>query len=571
MENQFSSAFAEVFRRLVRTHPLLASLPDRDFQNTMNAFQPPRLDVVNSWTKSLLDYQTKMTQVWLDTCAGQSDSPERVDKDRRFKHGAWNEGIFPYLRDTYKLTAQTLIDIADAAGLPHHEQRKLSFYARLITDTLAPSNFAATNPEVWRRAQETGGQSLLDGFRNLLADIEKGYITTTDENDFEVGKNLATTEGAVVFRNDLIELIQYRPVTPKVQAKPVLIVPPCVNKFYIFDINEQKSIVRYMLEQGLDVYMISWRNPGPDLQDFGWDEYVDQGVFTALSVCLEISRAKKVDLLSWCNGGTMLTVALAIMDAEQKESVGTATFLSSMIDFSDPGEVEVFIDRPQVETYNTRLRSNGVAHGRDIARAMALLHANESIWGFVVNNYLLGKTPPPFDVLYWNADTSNLPGKWYSYYVKKMYLENLLKESGALQVLGKSVDTRTIDVPCYFVGAIGDHIVPWKTSYEATRLVGGDPEFILTEGGHVSGTVINHPVRNRKTFFSGGNRSLPADAWKETAAPTEGSWWPHWIEWISAHKDGEPRMAPRSPGSKEFPVLGPAPGEYVVEVVRQDG
>lgn len=571
MDSQFSSAFAEAFQKMARSHPLFAPMDEDDYQDTINRFLAPSPDLANAWTTSLVNYQRDMMKVWLGSFSAGGSEEGKKDRDRRFSHASWGEGIYSFMRDSYKVTTQTMVEMADGAGLPAHEQRKLSFYTRLFADTLAPSNFVATNPEVLQRARETNGQSLLDGFRNLLADVEKGYITTTDESAFEVGGNLATTEGAVVFRNDLIELIQYKPMTPNVQAKPVLIVPPCVNKFYIFDINEKKSMIRYLLEQGLSVFAISWRNPTPDRQDLGWDAYVDQGIFTALSVCREISKAQQVDLLSWCNGGTMQVVALAVMDAKLKEMVGTATFLSSMIDFSDPGEIEVFIDRPQIDNYDTRLDATKVVPGQDIARAMALLHVNESVWGFVVNNYLLGKTPPPFDVLYWNSDTSNLPTEWYSYYVEKMYLENQLKEPGALEILGKPVDTGTIDIPCYFVGAVGDHIVPWMTSFEATKLVGGETEFVLTEGGHVSGTVINHPVKNRKTYFSGGDRDLVAEDWKESATATQGSWWPHWIAWISDHGQDEPTAAPKTLGNKKYPALSPAPGDYVTEAVKQNG
>jgi len=573
-DQDFNKAFASV----LETHPAFKGVDGdamRQLAESLNAgFETiftPRPDVAMAWTESMLSYQSAMTQAWLSALSGGGDQDEGTRKDRRFKGEAWAQGIFPFLTQAYSLTAKAMTEMADAANLPAHEQRKLSFYTRLVADAMSPSNFAATNPEVLQQAQDTKGASLVAGFNNFLEDMKKGYITTSDESDFVVGGNLANTPGSVVFRNDLFELIQYHPLTPKVNAKPVLIVPPCVNKFYIFDINEKKSMVRYMLEQGLSVFMMSWRNPSPDGPDFAWDDYIDTGIFTALSVCQDISKADKIDMMSWCNGGTMLLVALAIMENELKAHVGTATFLSSMIDFSDPGEVEVFIDRPQLEAYNFRLQTAKVAPGRDIARAMSMLHVNESIWNFVVSNYLLGKSPPPFDILFWNSDTSNLPAKWYSYYVEKMYLGNLLKEPGALTILGKPVDTHSIDVPCFFVAATGDHIVPWKTSYAATSLVAGEAEFLLTDGGHVSGTVINHPDKSRRSYFHAGDRSLDAEGWQASAEMVGGSWWPEWISWLERHEDKAPRAAKKTMGNRKYPVLAPAPGAYVTESVKQDG
>lgn len=577
MDEEFEVAFNRALESVLHSHPLFVALGEKEMQETVAAFRQaldalvfPNDDAMSSWAKSWMRYQQNISEAWIGSSSSNASSKEGMKRDRRFSNTAWSEGGFGFMQDAYVLTAKTMTEMAAATGLPAHDQRKLDFYTRLLADAISPSNFLATNPEVLRRAQETNGQSLVEGFQNLLADFEKGYITTTDENAFKVGGNLATTPGSVVYKNELMELIQYDPVTPKVNAKPVLIVPPCINKFYIFDINEKKSMIRFMLEQGISVFVISWRNPSPKSQDFGWDEYVEKGIFAALSACKKISRAKQVDLLSWCNGGTMLIVALAVMDAEQRKWIGTATFLSTMIDFSDPGELEVFIDRSQVEAYSHRLRAAKIAPGRDIARAMAMLHVNESIWNFVVSNYLLGKSPPPFDILFWNSDTANLTANWYTYYIEKMYLENLLKDPSALEILEKPVDAGKIDVPCFFVAATGDHIVPWETSYIAKDLVGVEAEFVLTDGGHVSGTVINHPSGSRRSYFRGGDRSVDAESWKETATPIQGSWWPYWIEWLAKHDDGEVRAAPKSAGNKQYPVLDAAPGAYVVEAVAQD-
>ncbi|MCI2394767.1 alpha/beta fold hydrolase [Aliiroseovarius sediminis] len=518
------------------------------------------------WANTMLRYQSDMAKLWLGT-ALHGEAAAEDTRDRRFGADAWGEGIFPILRHSYELTAKAMADMADKAGLPDDEQQKLSFYARVAADNMAPSNFLLTNPEAQQLARETGGQSLFDGYQNLLADLQKGYISTTDEEAFEVGKNLATTPGSVIFRNELIELIQYEPMTAKTRKAPILIVPPCVNKFYIFDLNEKKSMIRYLLEQGQSVYTIAWRNPGPEMGDHSWDDYIADGIFEAVKVTSAISKSNAIDILGWCNGGTMLTAALAVMPKDLKSKLGTATFLSSLIDFSDPGQIKVFIDEPQVKAYDQRLKAEKLAPGRDIANAMAMLHVNESIWNFVVSNYLMGKSPAPFDVLYWNADTSNLPAKWYSYFVEEMYMANKLKEPGALTLCGTPVDTHNIDLPCYFLAADGDHIVPWKTSFTATKLVSGPTEFVLTTGGHVSGTVINHPAKTRRKFWTGGKTDSDADNWHDTAKLTDGSWWPHWLEWLNSHNPADRAPKPKTLGNKTYTPLAPAPGTYVLEGV----
>lgn len=517
-----------------------------------------------AWAQTWMTYQQDMAKLWMTTALKAGDGIE-PSKDHRFKGDAWNEGVFPLLRHSYELTAKAMVDMADKAGLSEQEQDKLSFYARVAADNMSPSNFLATNPEAQKLAQETGGQSLIDGFQNVMEDLEKGYISTTDEDAFEVGKNLGTTPGSVIYRNELIELIQYKPMATKTRKAPILIVPPCVNKFYIFDLNEKKSMIRYLLEQGQSVYMMAWRNPSAELGDLGWDEYVSDGIFEALRVTSEVSKSDDVDIMGWCNGGTMLVAALAVMPDDLKSKLGTATFLSSMIDFADPGQLKVFIDEPQVEAYNQRLQSEGVAPGRDIANAMAMLHVNESIWGFVVSNYLMGKSPAPFDVLYWNSDTQNLPAKWYSFFVEEMYMANKLKEPGALTLCGTAVDTRNIDVPCYFLAADGDHIVPWKSSYTATELVSGPTEFVLTTGGHVSGTVINHPAKTRRKFWADGSDGSGAEGWQESATLTDGSWWPHWLEWLDKNNPAERGAPAKTLGTRKYKRLADAPGIYVLE------
>lgn len=551
-------------------HAQLADL-SRQMSTAYSAFAAMSPTAAVEWMQAGMAYQNELAQLWFGGLTQSDDAKPAPSKDPRFRGDEWNEGVFPFLRKSYEITAKAIADMADSAGLPEHEQRKLSFYARVAADAMAPSNFSTTNPEVLKRAQETNGQSLIDGFQNVLRDLEKGYITTSDESAFELGGNIATTPGSVVFRNELIELIQYTPMTAKVNATPILIVPPCVNKFYIFDINEKKSMVRYLLEQGNCVYIIAWRNPGPELVDYGWDQYIETGIIAAFEACTEIAKADDVHMLSWCNGGTMQLAALSVFPEKLAKKVASATFLSSMIDASDPGQLEVFIDTPQIEMYKNRLKAAQVAPGRDIAQAMSMLHVNDSIWNFVVNNYLKGQDSPPFDILHWNADTSNLPSAWFTYYIEEIYVANKMKEPGALTLLGKPVDTRNIKMPCYFLAATGDHIVPWETSYVAKGLVSGDSEFVLTDGGHVSGTVINHPAKTRRSFMTDGDAGADATGWQASATKTQGSWWDHWLAWLDKNGSGKSIAAPKSLGNKTHPPLADAPGTYVVEDVAQDG
>lgn len=577
MEKNSTDAITEFLTKMAKTHPVFASMQSdeaekmaTDLSETFQSLFPQNNNALAEWANDWAKYQTNLSKLVMSSFL-QVGSNADSSKDARFKGEDWDKGAFALLRQSYEITAKMMSDLADKAGLPEKEQQKLSFYTRVAADAMSPSNYAATNPEVLALMRETNGQSLLDGFGNMMADLENGYLSTTDEDAFEVGGNLANTSGKVIFRNELIELIQYTPMTDTVRAKPILVVPPCVNKFYIFDINEKKSMVRYLLEQGQQVFMISWRNAGPETMSYGWDEYLEKGVYQALNVAIDVSDADQVDMLSWCNGGTLLLAALSVMTKSQKTKVGSATFLSSMIDFSDQGGVGVFIDEQQIDAYKTRLKTAGVAPGRDIASAMSMLHVNESIWGFVVNNYLKGRSPAPFDILFWNADTSNLPEPWYTYYVEEMYQSNKLKEPGALHLLERPVNMGNIDMPCYFLAATGDHIVPWKSSHGSQNLVSGESEFVLSAGGHVSGTVINHPERNRRHFLSDGPDGVSADEWQAAASRTEGSWWPHWLAWLDNVSTSEQKPKPIAMGDRTHTVLADAPGTFVKESVPQDG
>ncbi|PIE20673.1 MAG: class I poly(R)-hydroxyalkanoic acid synthase [Neptuniibacter caesariensis] len=547
-----------------------------DLLSVLPSLAAPSANAVQAWTNTMMNYQRDALKLWMSPWAnlsgqGSASVIEPSAEDRRFKDEDWKKNpVCNFLMQSYLLASRAMCETVDAAELDAHEKRVLSFYTRYAADALAPTNFAYTNPEVIRQAVETRGQSLVDGFKNLTEDLQSGAITTSDPSAFVLGENIAGTQGNVVFRNELIEVIQYKPLVEKVYQRPLVIVPPCVNKFYIFDLNERKSFVKHALEQGQNVFIISWRNATPEMGDLSWDDYIQKGVWTAFDVARDITGIKKINVLSWCIGGTMVVTALAAMSAAERRNIASATFLTTMIDFSDPGEVEVFIDQKQIDAYQNRLDTSGVLPGNDLSRAMAMLHANESIWHFVINNYLLGKTPPPFDVLHWNADTSNLPKAMYSFFVENMYYEDKLKVPGGVTVCGKPLNVADIDVPCCFISATEDHIVPWRSTFLAKQLIGDNVEFILTEGGHVSGTAINHPVKCRRSFWYGGTNGLDCDAWQASAQKQAGSWWEHWHAWL-AEKSGNQIAAPQQLGNKEYQPMDAAPGTYVKEDVNQNG
>lgn len=511
------------------------------------------------------------SRAWLSQPQAGSTASSPLPNDPRFKDPSWTATPYgQFLLRWYETVAHTAKEVGNlGTALPAHQRSVWKFYVQYAVDALSPSNYFLTNPQALQKAIDSQGQSILVGVTRMLQDLQKNALpATSDTETFEVGVNLASTAGSVVFQNEIFQLIQYEPLVSKIKAVPLLIVPPCVNKFYAFDLNEQKSFVKYLLEQGHNVFIISWRNPRAGQTSHGWDDYVFDGVHKAVELTCEIGNADKANLMSWCIGGALAVSAVAVMNADEKKKIASATFLTTLVDYSDHGEVGIFIDEPQVCAFEPRVRMKGVMPGQDLAKAMAMLHANDSIWNFYVNNYLLGDSIPPFDVLYWNSDTANIPADLYQYYVENMYLRNLMRVPGALTLRGRKMDVGSIDVPCLFVSASEDHIVPWRTTLLALDLVSGPSEFILTEGGHVSGTVINHPAKSRKSYWLNGPRTTDPDAWKEGAERRQGSWWPEWCRWASKGA-GKQVAAPKELGSGKWPAFERAPGSYVLEQVPQ--
>ncbi|MDE2210369.1 MAG: class I poly(R)-hydroxyalkanoic acid synthase [Betaproteobacteria bacterium] len=484
--------------------------------------------------------------------------------DRRFGSAAWREQpYFAWIRQAYVLYAEYLTEIARLAQLPPAEKRRLEFSTRQFIDAIAPTNFPGTNPDVIVRALSTEGASLVQGLRNLAGDVARGRITMSDESAFEVGRNLAVTPGSVVFRNDLIELIQYAATTTRVADRPLLIVPPCINKYYILDLKPANSFVRHVVAQGHTVFMISWRNIPQELGRLTWDDYLEHGVLAALSAAKAITGSKRVNTLGFCVGGTLLACALAVLAARRDDSAATMTLLTTMLDFADPGEIGVYITREGIAAREPALLAGQRVHGAELAGAFASLRPNDLVWNYVVSNYLEGRTPPAFDLLHWNGDSSNLPGPMYAYYLKNMYVENRLREPRALTMLGEPIDLGRIDAPAYVYASRDDHIVPWRSAYRTLDLIGGKSVFVLGASGHIAG-VVNPPEPVRRNYWTNPSPARTADDWLAAATARPGSWWPHWYHWLARHKGGE-RAAPAKTGNAEFPPLAAAPGAYVRE------
>ena len=488
--------------------------------------------------------------------------------DKRFAAPEWSESpVFDYMRQAYLLNAGFLRQMADAMPIADGRAKaRMQFLTRQYIDALSPSNFAATNPEFIKTAVETKGESIARGIQNLLGDLEKGRISMTDDAAFEIGRNLALTPGSVVYENELMQLIQYAPLTEKVAQTPLLIVPPCINKFYIMDLQPENSLVRFVVEQGFTVFLVSWKNPRPDTGGhYTWDDYLDKGPLAALEVVRSITRVKKPNVLGFCVGGTILTSALAVARARGEEPVASLTLMTTLLDFSDAGELGCLVDEASVTAREAAIGKGGVLKGQELANVFSFLRANDLVWQYVVGNYLKGKKPDAFDLLYWNADSTNLPGPFLAYYLRHMYLQNELRLPGKLEMLGAKVDLGKVDVPAYLLATREDHIVPWKSAYLVRQLLGGESTFVLGASGHIAG-AINPASRNKRSFWTGDSAAKNGDEWLETAAEQKGSWWLHWAKWLSRFADGE--VPARSQlGNAQYRPLEAAPGRYVKEKV----
>ncbi|MDA0234165.1 MAG: class I poly(R)-hydroxyalkanoic acid synthase [Proteobacteria bacterium] len=493
-------------------------------------------------------------------------SPEKTDK--RFKDEEWEEHfLFDFIKQSYLIAARHIHDtVSGVDGLDEQTQKKVTFYTRQYIDALSPSNFAMTNPEVFRETVKSHGQNLLKGLNNLLRDVEDGggnlRVKMTDTSAFELGKNVATTPGKVVFQTEMMQLLQYTPSTEKVLKKPLLIVPPWINKFYILDLREKNSYIKWAVDQGHTVFVISWVNPDERLAQKSFDAYVKEGVIAALDAIERQTGEKEVNAAGYCLGGTLLATTLAYLAAKRQKRILSATFFTTMTDFTDPGELGVFIDEGQVSSLEKKMFERGYLEGSEMAGTFNMLRANDLIWSFVVNNYLLGKDPFPFDLLYWNSDSTRMPAAMHSFYLRTMYMENRLIEPGGIEIDGTPIDLGKIKVPCYFISTIEDHIAPWKSTYMGARRFGGPTRFVLGGSGHIAG-IVNPPAANKYGYWLNPSAKLAetADAWLEGAQQHPGSWWTDWQAWVTAH-DSEQTEA-RDPVNGKLEVLEDAPGSFV--------
>jgi polyhydroxyalkanoate synthase subunit PhaC len=488
--------------------------------------------------------------------------------DRRFRAEEWSSNpIFQHIKEAYLLGADYVENVLDPEDvLDDKDAQKLGFFTKQFIDAMAPTNFPATNPEVVRETIESKGENLLRGWENFLSDLENGngelQITMADPEAFELGRNIATTPGKVVFQNEMLQLIQYEPSTDQVAKRPVLVMPPWINKYYILDLQPKNSLLKWMVDQGHTVFVISWVNPDESYADKSFDDYLTDGFYAAVDAVLKATGEKEINAIGYCIGGTLLAAALAHMAARGDERVASATFLTSLIDFSIPGDLGAFIDEEQVTALEKMMEEKGYLEGKAMSTTFNMLRSNDLIWLFVVNNYLLGKDPVVFDLLYWNSDSTRMPARMHSFYLRNMYMDNLLREPDALEIAGEKIDVHRIKIPSYFLSTREDHIAPWRSTYLGARLLGGPVRFVLGGSGHIAG-VVNPPAANKYCYWVSTRKTLPEDpdAWFEKAKQKDGSWWNDWQEWIG--KLNDEKVDARKPGGGKLKVIEAAPGSYV--------
>ena len=540
---------------------------------------PPALPAVSVATDRLLDlqrdYVQRLTELWGDFF----EHPEKTTapiKDSRFSDPSWQENsLASFYARAYLLNAEFMNRMADSVHADRKTKGRVKFAVSQFVDAAAPSNYLALNPKAQKTLLESSGESLKAGLQNLLGDMQRGKITQTDETAFEVGRNVATTEGAVVFENRLIQLLQYKPLTPKVHARPFVFIPPSINKFYILDLQPENSMIRFAVEQGHTVFVVSWKNPHEPESTLTWDDYIELGPIAAIHAVQDLTGAKDVNALGFCVGGTILATALAVMHARGERPVASLTLMTALLDFEDAGVLDIFIDEQQVRMREKSLGKGGLMPGRDLANTFSSLRANDLVWNYVVSNYLEGKQPPAFDLLYWNGDSTNLPGPMYAWYLRNTYLENNLRVPNKLRCCGESFDLCRIRVPTYVFAAREDHIVPWKAAYASARVMPGtdgkgkDVRYVLGASGHIAGS-INPASKNKRSYWTHGpfgkEGGLPADSetWLAGATEHPGSWWNDWAKWLAQH-GGPLKPAPKGYGSAKYKVIEPAPGRYVKE------
>jgi polyhydroxyalkanoate synthase subunit PhaC len=513
------------------------------------------------------DYMTLWQRTAERFLGGQAEPlVEPSPSDRRFKDAAWSEStLFDFIKQSYLLTARWMqTTVKEVDGLDDKTAKKVDFYTRQFVDAMAPSNFVLTNPEVLRTTIESGGENLVNGLKHVLDDLERGkgrlMIKMTDMDAFKVGENIAVTPGKVVYQNDLMQLIQYTPTTETVKRRPLLIMPPWINKFYILDLRPKNSFIKWAVDQGHTVFVVSWVNPDEHLAKKGFDDYMVEGPFAALDAIEQATGEREVNVIGYCLGGTLLAATLAYMAHKGDDRFTSATYFVALTDFAEPGELSVFIDEDQLHSLEERMKGHGYLEGSDMATTFNMLRANDLIWSFVVNNYLLGKEPFPFDLLYWNSDSTRMPAAMHSFYLRNMYQENKLVVPGGISLLNVPIDLSTVTVPSFLLSTREDHIAPWKSTYAATQIYKGPIKFVLAASGHIAG-VVNPPGQKKYGHWENGKLPPAPDTWLEGATYYEDSWWPAWEKWVSEYSGGEVKA--RQPGDGKLTPIEDAPGSYV--------
>ena len=543
-EMGIAKAFMDLYARMAADPALMASVS------------------MNLW----VDYMRLWQSTWMKLLGVQAAPVAEPDKgDSRFKDADWSSNfLFDYIKQSYLISARHIREaVAKVDGLPEESEKKVAFFTRQYVDALSPSNFLLTNPQVLRETVASGGQNLVRGLNNLLADLEKGggqlRISMTDESAFQLGRNVATTPGKVVYQNDLMQLIQYAPMTEQAYRRPLVIIPPWINKYYILDLREKNSFIRWAVMQGHTVFVISWVNPDASLAQKGFDDYMTEGALAAFDAVERITGERDLNVIGYCLGGTLLGAALGYLAANDDDRVKSATFFVSLLDFSQPGELGVFIDEAQVESLERKMNERGYLEGSEMAGTFNLLRANDLVWSFVVNNYLLGKDPFPFDLLYWNADSTRMPARMHSFYLRNMYIKNLMGVPGGIELDGVPIDLSKVTLPSYFISTVEDHIAPWKTTYKGAKYLSSPVRFVLGGSGHIAG-IVNPPAAKKYHYWTNEAMPATADEWFEGATQKPGSWWEDWQRWIEPHGGG--KAPARIPGEGALRAIEDAPGSY---------
>jgi polyhydroxyalkanoate synthase len=505
-------------------------------------------------------YLSEAAALWNQATQGADGTAPAAD--RRFAAKDWlSNPAAAFTAGMYMLNARTLLQLADQVQADEKTRQRIRFAVQQWIDASSPANYLALNPEAQRKAIETQGESITQGLQHLWHDVRQGHLSQTDESLFEVGRNVATTAGSVVYENELFQLIEYTPLTAKVHERPLLIVPPCINKFYIMDLQPDNSLVRYAVSQGHRVFMLSWVNADESIGDRTWDDYIEHAVIRAIREVQAISKQAQINTLGFCIGGTLLATALAVLAARGEEPSASLTMLTSFLDFTDTGVLDLFVDEQMVAMREMALGQGGLLKGKELAATFSFLRPNDLVWNYVVGNYLKGETPPPFDLLYWNSDSTNLPGPMYCWYLRHTYLENNLIKPGKVTVCGEPLDLRKVKLPTFIYASREDHIVPWQSAYSTVEVLPGKKQFVLGASGHIAG-VINPPTKNKRSHWTNSRLPKTAEAWFESATEHPGSWWPAWTDWLKP-LGGKLVPAPKTPGDRTHKPIEPAPGRYV--------